>query len=324
MANPPPPPRYPNRPVGHLSALAAALQISLDELQRVAKIADGQYRLAKPIVKADGSIRQPFDALPALKKVQRRIKDRLLSAVEFPPYLTGSIRGRDIRCNAEIHAGAKIVVCEDVASFFPSTSRHLVQSIWTGFFCFAPDVSDLLTALTTKAGSLPQGAITSSHLANLAFWNLEPALQQRLAMRGIAYSRYVDDITFSALRSLSSTELTWCIAQIYGMMSAAGMRAKRGKQEIWRAQGRMFATKVLINTRPALPSSQRQAIRTAVFQLEQRLRAGDAVSPSELNSVTGRVIRLAQFHPREATALKDRIGRIKAHISEARVRTAKA
>ncbi|MBB1472606.1 RNA-directed DNA polymerase [Luteimonas sp. MC1782] len=318
MKNPPKRPEYPHRPIGSLDALSAALQISRIELEHVASVTDSQYRLAKPIVKADGSIRQPYDALPLLKNVQRRIQARLLAPVQFPTYLTGSIKGRDARRNAAIHAGAKVVVCEDVASFFPSTSRLLVESIWTGFFGFSPEVAQMLAVLTTKNGSLPQGAVTSSYLANLAFWKKEPILQQQLELNGIAYSRYVDDITISSRRALLNPELSWCIAQIYGMMRGAGMQAKRGKQEIWRGDGRMLATKLVVNRRPALPPNDRKAIRTAVFQLEARFAAGDVEDTfaTELNRVAGRVVRLAQFHPVIGAALKGRIASLRQQLSD--------
>lgn len=309
----PRPLRYPNRPISSLAGLAAALRVPVADLQRVAEIADTQYRNAKPIIKPDGGIRQPLDALPLLKGIQKRIKVALFLPVEFPEYLTGSIRGRDARCNALLHTGAKIVVCEDIEKFFPSTTAQFVRFIWTGFFGFAPEVADLLTALTTKGGVLPEGAVTSSYLANLIFWNREPSLYRQFNDEGVSYSRYVDDITISSKTPLSKEQLSRGIGRIYGMMRSYGFKAKRGKQEIRRASGQMYTTKLMVNRRASLPSMERQAIRAAVFQLERRwaLDGADPDVISELNSVAGRVGRLAQLHPTEGAALKKRIAKLR-------------
>ncbi len=182
-------PTYDLKPIRNTSALSLSLGLPEILLVNTAAQADKLYRKAKKIVKPDGSIRQPFDALPPLKAIQRRIKDRILKRVEFPSYLTGSLSGRSYRTNAALHAGARIIICEDVESFFPSTNSVRVRDIWLNFFHFSEEVVSILTHLTTKEGELPQGAITSSYLANLSFWNQEPRLHAKLAQKGIVYSR---------------------------------------------------------------------------------------------------------------------------------------
>jgi len=78
----------------------------------------------------------------------------------------------------------------------------------------------------------------------------------------------------------------------------------------------MHVTKLMVNARPALPTSTRQAVRAAVHQLEQRFAQSTdsgitAELKSELNRAAGRVVRLAQFHPAEGRALKVRIGKLR-------------
>lgn len=307
-------PSYSHRPIRSLNALALALGVPEATLIEVSSNASVRYRLAKPIKKPDGSIRQPFDALEPLKDIQRRIKDRLFSGVAFPDYLTGSLKGRDYRVNAKLHSDARIVVCEDIEGFFPSTSAFVVHDIWRGLFEFSEEVSELLTALTTREGSLPQGAITSSYLANLAFWRHEPDLHERFAKSGIRYSRYVDDITVSASRFLSKPELSQIIAAVYGMLRKQGYKAKRRKHEVFTSRRRMIATKLVINKRPALSANERSQIRAAVHQLERRLacNAPSADAIAELNSVSGRVGKLKAFHPAKGKALMERVRNLRA------------
>ena len=52
-------------------------------------------------------------------------------------------------------------------------------------------------------GVLPQGAPTSPSLSNLVFQPLDGLLEAAAGERGAVYSRYADDLTFSADRDLS-------------------------------------------------------------------------------------------------------------------------
>lgn len=302
-------PTYDLKLIREISALSLSLGLPEPLLISTAAQADSLYRKAKPIDKPDGSIRQPFDALPPLKAIQRRIKDRILKRVDFPLYLTGSLSGRDYRTNAAQHAGAKIVICEDIEKFFPSTSRERILDIWLNFFRFSEDVANLLTNLTTKDGALPEGASTSSYLANLVFWNQEPRLQAKLARKNIVYSRFVDDISVSSKQFLVEEEKTALIAQVYGMLKRHNYKAKRRKHEIFTSGRRMMTTKLMVNSKPALPPEARQKIRAAVHALEQRVSSGERGSEiaTELNRVTSRVGNLGILHATEATPLKVRL-----------------
>lgn len=300
---------YSCKPISNLPALSRALNIPTTQLCELASSADTQYRLAKPIEKPDGSIRQPFDAYPPLKDVHLRIKKKILSRVNFPDYLTGSLKGKDYKVNAALHSGAKIVVCEDISNFFPSTKADNVFDIWRFFFGFSNEVADCLTRLTTKDGALPQGAITSSYLANLAFWREEPRVHAHFARIGVTYSRYVDDMGLSSRRFITADEKTSIISTVYGMLASKGYKAKRQKHELQTSKGRMFVTKLLVNDRPALARKERSAIRAAVFQLEEQIYSADSrlLAMKEYNRIHGRVSKLTRFHKKHGEELMQRL-----------------
>jgi hypothetical protein len=227
--------------------------------------------------------------------------------------------GTSYRVNAGLHAGARIVICEDIECFFPATSSTVVFDVWRHLFGFSEDVAHQLTKLTTKEGMLPQGAITSSYLANLAFWRYESLLHDTMLSRGIQYSRYVDDLTVSSKQFLSTQQQTEVIAQLYGMLRKLGYRAKRRKHEVFTSRRQMKTTKLVMNCRPALPRRERAAIRVAVFQLEQRVASGDAGEELHkvLNSVAGRVGKLKSFHEQQGAALMLRIRSIREKLNAA-------
>ncbi|ADJ64393.1 RNA-directed DNA polymerase [Herbaspirillum seropedicae] len=302
-------PNYPHQRIGTLDALARVLAVPKDQLLTVASRAEVLYRIAAQEQKADGSIRQTFDAKPKLKEIQRKIKERLLQKVKFPPYLQGSLKGRSPRLNAESHKGAHLSISEDIQNFFPSVGRDHVVSIWRDFFRFSDEVSELLTALTVKDDGIPQGAITSSYMANLVFWDYEPRLVEQLAAMGLTYTRYVDDVIVSSRQHVTKEVQSLVVAKIYGMLGRYSLRPKRTKHEVSTRSKRMTATKLVINKRVALPKETRQNIRAQVFAIERRVLEGDrgADLVKALASASSRVGRLASMHPTMGQALKARL-----------------
>jgi hypothetical protein len=308
-------PRYTAASIESMAALSRALGVTAEHLVAVAAKASSLYRVADRIEKADGTYRDTFDAKPLLKDIHRRIKVAFLNRLHFPAYLTGSVKGQDYRTNALLHRNSKILISEDIQGFFPATAGDLVGDVWSKVFGFSADVAECLTALCTKDGALPQGAITSSHLANLVFWRVEPTVHADLAARKIRYSRYVDDICVSSTTGIARAEMTEVIAIIYSMLARHGYSAKRSKHKVQTARGRITATKLGVNSDPSLSRQQRGEIRASVHKLERAVADGAfPEARAMLPSIAGRVGMLARFHPTEGSALKQRVATVREQL----------
>ncbi len=299
-------PSYRCEPIRNIAALGRALGFDQSVLEGVAESANTSYRRVAP---KPGSTRETNDALGILKVVHRRIKDVIFAKVDFPDYMQGSLKGRDYVSNARKHTNQQLLICEDVKKFFPSVKAAKVEDVWCGFFGFSPPVARLLTQLTTKDGSLPQGAITSSYIANLVLWRDEPLLHAKLASRGINYSRYVDDMVMSSKKHLSKSDQTWAIGLVYGMLRRNDLSAGRSKHEIFPASKPMIATKLIVNKKPSLPPKKRSQIRAQVRQLEQRLEENceSSMLVELANRASQSVGQLGRFHSTEASKLKGRV-----------------
>ena len=299
-------PSYPCEPIRTVAALARTLRLSEAELLRIADRANSSWRMVKP---KPGSTRETFDAHGPLKALHKQLKNRVFSRVYFPDYLQGSLKGRDYVSNADLHKNKQILICEDVKKFFPSVGAKFVEDVWNGFFGFSPEVASVLTRLTTKDEALPQGAITSSFLANLVMWRREPFLQASLAAMGITYSRYVDDMSMSSTVHLDKSIQTKVIAMLYGMVAAHGLKAGRHKHEVFSASERMITTKLIVNQKPSLTAAKRSKVRAQVRQLEMAAGLGvDDVELRELaNKASQRVGQLARFHKRAGELLRNRV-----------------
>lgn len=280
-------------------------------LRSLAERAPGLYIGPKPKPKKNGGTRYVFDTKPPLKALLKKINNIFFRQVYFPQYLTGSLAGRDFVGNVDIHKGSRRAITEDIAQFFDCIKEGHVHRIWREFFGFDDKVAELLTRLTTKDGRVFQGTPTSSYLANLAFWDCEPALVERMAAWGIRYSRYVDDVTMSSAGEMSEKDKRWAIAQTYAMIGGAGFKPQRAKHAAFTARGPITIMGLNANAshQPTLTKQERANIRAQVFQLEQRLAAGETGPEFRraLNQAGGKVGRLKRLHEREALALRGRL-----------------
>lgn len=308
-------PTYSHSPVGSVVALARALGVAESHLRYVVSRRNEFVRANTPEKKKNGGIRQTFTFLDPLDDIQKRILKTFLKRVTYPEYLKGSIQGRDYLADASAHADAVTIIQEDVTDFFPSTSREIVLGIWKGVFHFPDTVADVLTDLTTLDGCIPQGARTSSYLANLTFWRKEPSIVAMLKLQEIRYTRYVDDIVVSASRKLESSVKSEIIAQVYALLKSHGFKPSRGKHAIM-SQGRKSLEKKprgmyvhglkVQNGRVLYDKPRRRVIRAEADQFKKSMTKGDIVgvdAAKRFDSIHGKILAMGILHPREANDL---------------------
>jgi RNA-directed DNA polymerase len=123
-----------------------------------------------------------------LRKIQDRIYYRLLRDLSMPQYICGGVKGRSVLVNVNLHNGANLIVTVDIQSWFPSiTARHIYR-VWRKILNCSRPVAKLLTRLTTLENRLPQGAPTSTALANLVLYSIDGPIRAAAALRGVSFS----------------------------------------------------------------------------------------------------------------------------------------
>ena len=300
-------PLYKNAPVTKVSTLAEALRLTEPQLYGITQSASKSYGY-RPQKKKDGTVRDTWDAQPQLKKVQEFINRRFLTKVLYPLYLQGGIKDletpRDYVRNVAIHSGASCAVALDIANYFPSISSKQVHSVWRNVFRFPEEVAAFLTELTCKDGAVPQGAKTSSYIANLIFWENECHLVSKLEALGWAYSRLTDDITVSKRTSPSHEELQKVAGMVMHFIRSHGFSVKREKfQILWQSQP-MKLNGILANAHPALTKTERNSIRGKVRWLSQVIMTNTPIDSSELHHVMGKLGKLKRLHIRQGVLLR--------------------
>lgn len=304
--------------VESIEELAKTLGIGVEFLLQVLLCPDKFYNPNKPKVKSDKTLRYTYRVLEPLKSIHESIKNTFFYVVEYPDYLQGGIRDiknqRGYIQNASKHSKNKILIKEDIADFFPSIRATQVFELWKDFFGFPENIAKLLTDLTTYHGFVPQGAKTSSYIANLIFWKDEPALDSWLESKGLLYTRLVDDITVSTDKRLTKAEKQEITEAIYQMMFDNGFIPKRNKRRVMSSGTRMSIHNLNINSgTPTLSKKERSKIRSAVKECETLARSGTDSEEYEEKfvKVQGRVSVLERLHPSQAKKLNERLDLIK-------------
>lgn len=127
------------------------------------------------------------------------IRIRLEGVLSYEPHDSayGYIPGRGILGNASTHLGQRTVLTIDLDDFFGGISASRVQA---AFEKYSLDVGliELLLPVVLIDDSLPAGFSTSPYLSNVVFEDTDQALSEHSLKLGMNYSRYADDITFSA------------------------------------------------------------------------------------------------------------------------------
>lgn len=301
---------YPHDRVQSVDSLRHPLGLGPEDLRKLAMRASRMYFVAKRVIKDDGTERLLYDTRLPLKTVMQRINEHFLRRVRYPDYLTGGLPGKDYKSSVDIHAKASTVIKEDITKFYPSVMESTVFDIWHRFFGFGDEVSDLLARLTTRDGHLEQGAPTSGYLANLALWDVEPHVVERLAARGLSrYSRHVDDICISCDRRLDGDEIAWAVSQVYGMLREKDLQAKRSKHVVMRSSSPIMILKLVANQKASLPTKERSRVRALVHRFCSDVDAGKDLDilAAELPRVRGQVYKVKRFHPTKGLQLAARV-----------------
>jgi RNA-directed DNA polymerase len=142
-------------------------------------------------------IRTIRPSLKELKTIQSKIKDRILAPIELPNHIHGGVKKRSNISNAKPHQGNKYQFTTDLQAFYPSIKSDRIYDTFLKLG-FSNYYSHWLTKITTWKYELPQGTPTSTHISNLVFLETDYKLVEFCNEHKIEYTRYIDDLTFSA------------------------------------------------------------------------------------------------------------------------------
>lgn len=200
------------------------------------------------IMKKSGGIREIAAPKYTLKVIQRCLVEILYCLYEDHKAANGFVPGRSIASNAKNHFGKRYVLNIDIKDFFPSTRFGRIRKVLT----FRPfnlqedrlPIATLVASLCCRNGALPQGAPTSPVISNIVCRQMDARLADIARKYKAYYSRYADDLTFSANADVFNEEFK---RQVTEILSAQGYDINQEKYRLQDWKQRQEVTGLVVN-----------------------------------------------------------------------------
>lgn len=241
-----------------ISDIADAMEVSVATLRRLARISDGEYR--PHTARIGGKVRVIHAPSPKLKELQSHLLRTVIGRIPVSAAAT-CVRGKGIIWNAEQHVRRGYISLRDIRHCFHSVKLHqIVEGLELAGL--SPDAARWTTSLCTTRGLLPLGPPTSPQLLNIALIALDREIGAFAEAFGATYTRYVDDMCFSADRSTSVL-----MRDVSRSVAAAGFDLNNLKSRNWGpGQGRTvtgIAVSTTISADPLYVREISRVIRTS-------------------------------------------------------------
>jgi len=284
--------------------LERLLGLSRGYIRAAAALADGSYSPFEKISRP-----RPFQRNPAppkrrridnpsteLKKVQSLIARRLLMPISLPSHICGGIKGKRVLDNVTLHRNSRVLLKIDIKRFFPSITNEHVYAVWCDLLNCSPRISDLLTKLTTFERHLPQGAPSSTMLANLVLYSCDAAIRNECRLRNIQYSSWIDDLAFS------SGDPRPVISVVIRVLREHGFHISRKKLEIVGPGARKILNGVVLGHGFGVPPDRLSRIRSAIHKLQEG-HVPPAEIESYVRSLRGSIAQITSISGKKAECL---------------------
>lgn len=308
--------------------IAAALGISVGELRFLAfsrKTSTVSHYVRFKLKKKTGGERVISAPMPRLKQAQRWILENLLEKVDLHDAAHGFRRERSIASNAAPHVGAEAIINLDLKDFFPSIAYKRVKGLFRslgyseaaatlfGLLCTEPETETVMLDgktyyVATSGRHLPQGAPTSPAITNLLCRRLDRRLLKMAEETGFTYTRYADDLTFSAsgdaLKNICNV-----LRRTEAIVAHEGFTVHPDKTRVLRRSRQQEVTGVVVNSRPNVAKEELKRFRAVLFQIEKDGPEGKRWGQSRdvLASMLGFANFVFMVNPEKGVELRARV-----------------
>ena len=247
------------------------------------------------------------ELLTAQKSFQRRFEAFAGRNADYPSeYAHGYVSGRSTVTNAQIHAGAKFILHADIQDFFPTITAGRLEDLFRGLK-MNEDAARTLARFVTIGDRLPLGLPASPLLANLICRSLDERFKNLAEEKGVAYSRYADDIVFSG----DAEEKLPSRIEVRSILASEGFGLSEKKFRVTKRGQAHFVTGLSVSeARPFIPRKIKRRLKQELyyakkFDLKSHLsRAGAGTFQSGINRIDGTIHYIHGVEPELAKKLQ--------------------
>ena len=249
---------------------------------------------------------------PRLKHVQKKLAENLFNSIPLPDFVMGFRKGIGIRDMAEKHAHKDVIVCIDLENFFPTITQKMLFHLFNSTFEYNVEVSKILSELVTFHNYLPQGACTSPVLSNLYFgYTLDTPLRDMSKKEGYTYTRYADDLVFSADTSEVAQRPNGAGIlrdKVIELCATKGFNTSTQKTKIMRKHRRQWVLGQVVNEMPNIKQKEYKKLKAIIFNsvhngIVEECRKTKRTPKAFISWVRGNLAFLKQIRPDKAENL---------------------
>lgn len=190
-------------------ALSAASGLTTSDVERLVKDAPNRYKVFYIAKRKGEELREIAQPASEVKYLQRTLMEILLKDLPIHSAATAYRKGYSLLDNASPHAGAgRPILKMDLRNFFPSIRSRDWETYCQTYGIFS-DPRDAHTSARLlffrppggRVLRLSIGAPSSPMLSNILMAEFDELVTQAVAQDHVTYTRYADDLTFSAPRT---------------------------------------------------------------------------------------------------------------------------
>lgn len=257
-----------------IERMALGLGLKSKFIQTFARGASHAYK-TYPIRKRNGDQRYIDHPSKPLKSMQRWLLEYVLPDFPVHPAAMAYQKGKSILDNASVHASSKYLLRMDFTKFFPSITADDLRAYKTGspalFAGWTDDDFDVVCMIVFKTSRLTIGAPTSPAISNALCFDMDAAITNLCAKRGVKYTRYADDLFFSTIEPGLLHPLQKDIEQLVaGMTLPAHLTINDEKTRHSSRRGARRVTGIVIGSdrKPHVGRALKRAIRAMVHKVD--------------------------------------------------------
>jgi retron-type reverse transcriptase len=311
--------------------LAQAMQLTIPRLRWLAFHADAamvSHYIRFTIPKKSGGVRQLAAPHRDLAAAQEWILESILRKVPAHEAAHGFVTDRSTVTNAAPHVGHRIVLNTDLKDFFPTITFPRVRGAFQQFG-YSPAAATIMALICTECPrrvvefngktyhvatgprALPQGACTSPALSNLISRRMDSRLAGIARKLGCTYTRYADDLTFSADGTLED-RIGYLLARIRHIAQDEGFTVNETKTRVQRPNVAQSVTGIIVNEKPNVPRHLVRRLRAILHHAgSEGLAAQNRENRPHFEAwVRGMIAYITMVNPNQAIPLAQALERL--------------
>ncbi|MEO7330215.1 MAG: reverse transcriptase family protein, partial [Minicystis sp.] len=304
--------------------VARAMGVTIPELRFLcfhSEASEHPHYVYFEVPKRSGGKRLLAAPQPRLAAAQAWLLHHVLEKLPTEDQAHGFIKGRSTVTCAVPHVGRDLVLNLDLSDFFPTIGFGRVRGVFRKMG-YSASVATIFALLATESPrtavefegkrlwvavgprALPQGACTSPALSNQISRKLDRRLTGMCAKHGFTYTRYADDLTFSAPPGKREAAAMF-LARVRHIVTEEGFAVNPKKGRVQRSGRRQSVTGIVVNHKPGVPREEVRELRAILHTakktgLEAQNRKGIPHFEAHLR---GKIAYLHMVDPQKAAPL---------------------